>query len=39
MEVGRAVKRLLEPLHERGWWPGGGVPVGMERDAQIGVKI
>lgn len=32
MEVGRPVKSLWEP-------PGGEVPVGTERDAQIGTKF
>lgn len=39
MEVGRAVKRLLKPPAERGWWCGREAPVGVERNAQIGAKI
>lgn len=38
MDVGSPV-RLLEPPGERGWWPGRGVPGGIERIAQIGAKF
>lgn len=34
MEVGSSV-RLLEPPGERGWWPGRGVPGGIERNARL----